>query len=457
VLKKENRHYRDIGQTHMSVDPTPVRIIGGGMTGLTLALRLCRRGVPIVVHEQDPYLGGLTSESTLGGVPVERYYHCILPTDNALLALLEELGLGNQVGWNRTRTGFFNKGRLIELTTTADFIRFPALKAVDRLRLGWTVAYCGLYRRWRRLDKEPIGPFLRRHSGRRVFEAIWEPLLLAKLGPQYDRFAASFIWATVYRMLSARKAKGRSEKLAYIRGRYGKVFFALRQAIESSGGQVLVGSTVQDIALAKNKPNANWIVRVNGVDLPAKALVLCVPAPIAARWLDQILPDSSRALREVQYLGVVCEVLLLRRSLTPYYVLNLTDKSLPFTGVIETSNLTGRDEFGGHALVYLPRFRDQHSDLWSRDDDDIHAETIASLRSIIPDFSQDDILAWRINRARYVQPVHPVGWGDRLPPVQLAPGLAYLSTAQIHPWPVFNDEVVRHVDAQIDAVLATLL
>ena len=54
-----------------------VRIIGGGMTGLTLALRLARKGQKVVVHEQVPYLGGLTSESTLGGIPIERFYHCI--------------------------------------------------------------------------------------------------------------------------------------------------------------------------------------------------------------------------------------------------------------------------------------------------------------------------------------------------------------------------------------------
>jgi protoporphyrinogen oxidase len=129
---------------------------------------------------------------------------------------------------------------------------------------------------------------------------------------------------------------------------------------------------------------------------------------------------------------------------------------LPFTGVIETSNLTGLDEFYGHALVYLPRYRDQASDIWDRSDDDIHAESLTGLRRIIPDFREDDILDWQVNRARYVQPVHPVNWGNRLPPVRLAPGLAYLSTAQIHPWPVYNDEVVRLVDSRLEEIVATL-
>ena len=73
-----------------------------------------------------------------------------------------------------------------------------------------------------------------------------------------------------------------------------------------------------------------------------------------------------------------------------------------------------------------------------------------------PSFRDDDVVAWSIQRARYVQPIHPVGWGNRLPPVRLAPGLAYVSTAQIHPWPVFNDEAIRNVDERFGEVIETL-
>jgi protoporphyrinogen oxidase len=433
-----------------------VRIIGGGMTGLTLALRLAQRGHKVVVHERDPYLGGLTGESMLGDVRVERFYHCVSPTDSALLGLFEEVGLGDAVGWNRTRTGFFDGKRLLEMTTVADFLSFPLLGLLDRLRLGWTIMYCGLNRSWKRLDRMPVGTFLRRHAGSRVFETIWEPLLLAKLGPEYDRFAASFIWATIYRMLSARKAKGKAEKLGFVRGRYGRVFSALRAAIESAGGSVCVGSPVQGISPVEQDEDARWLVRIDGADLPSRALALCVPAPIAAGWLEQILPHAAATLRKVEYLGIVCEAVLLRRSLTPYYILNLTDRALPFTGIIETSNLAGKDEFKGNALVYVPRFRDQTSDIWTRTDDDIHSETIDGLRHVVPELREEDVIQWRVHRARYVQPVHRVNSGNGLPPVQLAPGLGYMSAAQIHPWPVFNDEVVRLVDGRLEEMLAVL-
>lgn len=436
-------------------DAPRVRVIGGGMTGLTVALRLAQNGLPVVVHERDTSLGGLSDETSIGSVPIARFYHCVLPTDTALLSLFKEIGLPDVVQWNHTRTGFFHDRHLIEMTTTSDFLCFPALKPIDRLRLGWTIGYCGLRKRWERFDREPISTFLRRHGGERLFSTIWKPLLLSKLGTDYDRFSASFIWATIHRMLSARKAKNRSEKLGFVRGGYGKVFAALRNAIVAAGGEVQTGSSITQVSRL-NDGRSRWSVRCSDRDLSSLGVVMCVAAPIAAGWIEKSVPDGASALRKVDYLGVVCDVLLLKRSLTPYYVLNLTDRQLPFTGIIETSNLTGPDEYGGHSLVYLPRYCGQSSPVWDMDEAAIHSENVLGLQRIVPDFTEGDIIGWQIHRARYVQPIHGVGTGNRVPHVVLADGLAFVSTAQIHPWPVFNDVVVRHVDSHMAELLGTL-
>ena len=425
------------------------------MTGFTVALRLARMGVKVVVHELAPSPGGLSAGSTIAGIPVERFYHCVLPTDESLLALFAELGISDIVGWTRTRTGFLHQGRLLEMTTMRDFLSFPAVKMIDRLRLAWTLVYCGYIADWRWLDKESVGPFLRRHGGRRLFETVWEPLLLSKLGPEYERFAATFIWATAKRMMMARKAKGRSEKLGFVQGRYGRVFSAFHKEIESLGGKICTGHKVEAITRRKGE-GAPWRLVIDEIEHEAQGIVLTIPAPFAAQLVSDIAPEAAATITRVQYLGVVCEALLLKRSLTPYYVLNLIDRPMPFTGVIETSNLTGVKEYGGNTLVYLPRYCLGDSPLWQTSDEEIHKENIQGLRKVVRDFSEGAIVGWQVNRARYVQPVQSTGRWRQLPPVALAPGLAYLSTAQIYPWPVFNDEVVRMVDTCFPTVLSTL-
>ena len=52
----------------------------------------------------------------------------------------------------------------------------------------------------------------------------------------------------------------------------------------------------------------------------------------------------------VTYQGIVCASVLLRKPLDRFYVTNITDGWVPFTGVIEMPALVDRAEFGGHHL-----------------------------------------------------------------------------------------------------------
>jgi len=49
----------------------------------------------------------------------------------------------------------------------------------------------------------------------------------------------------------------------------------------------------------------------------------------------------------VEYLGVLCASLVLKRPLSGYYVTNITDSWAPFTAVIEMTALVDPAQFGG--------------------------------------------------------------------------------------------------------------
>jgi len=66
-------------------------IVGGGMLGMTLALRLAQRGHLVTLFEGAGQLGGLASAWQLGDVVWDRHYHVTLLSDTCLRALLSEL------------------------------------------------------------------------------------------------------------------------------------------------------------------------------------------------------------------------------------------------------------------------------------------------------------------------------------------------------------------------------
>ena len=116
--------------------------------------------------------------------------------------------------------------------------------------------------------------------------------------------------------------------------------------------------------------------------------VLTVSCPIVSRLCPQLTRAESERLARVVYQGVVCPSWLLKRPLAGFYVTNITDKWVPFTGVIETTALVDRASFGGNTLVYLPRYLTQDDAMWNVPDEQISEEFFAALCRMVPGLAQ---------------------------------------------------------------------
>ena len=60
----------------------------------------------------------------------------------------------------------------------------------------------------------------------------------------------------------------------------------------------------------------------------------------------------------MNYLGNVCLVLRLSRSLSDTYWLNVNDPGFRSSGVIEHTNFDAPEHYGGDRIVYLSRYLD---------------------------------------------------------------------------------------------------
>jgi protoporphyrinogen oxidase len=404
-------------------------VLGGGFLGMTLAHRLAQHGEDVTLVEAAPALGGLASAWQLGDVTWDRHYHVTLLSDAALRTLLAELGLEREMAWVQTRTGFYTEGRLYSMSSTLEFLRFPPLGLVDKLRLALTILRASRIRDGRPLETVPVADWLRRWSGRRTFDKIWLPLLRAKLGESYPRASAAFIWAIIRRMYAARRSGQKTEMFGYVPGGYARILERFGTRLAAEGVRVELGRGATRV---EPIPGGGLVVEFkDGLRQAFDRVVATMAAPLAARLCPALSADEQARLRGIEYQGVICASVLLRRPLAGFYVTNITDP-VPFTAVIEMSALVDRAQLGGHALVYLPKYVTPDDPAFTLSDDELRRTFLGALARMYPHFREDDVLAFRVSRVKYVLAIATLRYSDRLPPmITSVPGLSIVNSAHI--------------------------
>ena len=404
-------------------------VLGGGILGMTLALRLSQQGHRVTLLESRPHLGGLADAWQIGDVTWDRHYHVTLLSDMHAREVLRELDLEDQMQWVETKTGFYTDGHLHSMSNTLEFLKFPALRMIDKLRLGGTIFYAARVKNWKRLEKITVGDWLTSLSGRRTFEKMWLPLLRSKLGERWRETSAAFIWATIARMYAARRTGLKKEMFGYCRGGYANVLDRFTRKLRVHGVEIHCNTTVKSIRTAFD---GRMSVQFADHDRVFDRVVSTLPTPLMGSICPELSTREKTLFDGVRYHGIVCVSVLLSKSLSPYYVTNITDDGYPFTAVIEMTSLVDKQELDGNALVYLPRYVAPNDELFDRSDAEIEHEFLSGLQRMHPTLSLADVKAVRISRVRHVFALPTLGYSDRLPPIVTSvPGLYSLNSAHI--------------------------
>jgi protoporphyrinogen oxidase len=430
-----------------------VGIIGGGIMGTCLGYFLSQKGVEVEIYEASPSLGGLAGPMNLeDGTAVDRFYHAILSSDAHLRQLCEELGIAEQLRFHETRMGFFYQGNIHSMNNVLEFLRFPPLGWVDRFRLGITVIWAQLIRDWQSLERISVEKWLLGLSGRRTYENIWRPMLRAKFDGSFENTPATYIWARLVRMKSTRSGANQKEEAGHLIGGYNTLIQALADKIETAGGKIYLKTPIAKVVIEQNKARG---ILVDGKIHLFDKLVSTLALPISSLIIPEASSEYRDSLTQTNYLGIICPLLVLDRPLTGYWTLNLTDDNLPFTGVIETTSYIDPQFAGGHHLVYLPKYTASDSSLQNLSDEEIKKIWLTHLELMFPQFQRSWIRYFVVQRARYVEPLHPLNGSSHIPQIHSPIKNFYLAAnAQIYPTLTNGESISRKAREVAELIIA---
>lgn len=437
-------------------------VVGGGVLGMSLALRLARAGHDVTLYEAADELGGLASPWQLGDVTWDRHYHVTLLSDARTRAMYDSVGIGDdQLSWVETKNGYYGTdGVLRPFSGPIDFLKLPGLSLLDKLRMGGTILVGSRIRSGERMERQTVEAWLRRWSGGSAFEAFWKPLLRAKLGDLYPRASSAFIWATIQRLYAARRSGLKKEMFGYVHGGYATVCDAFAAAFEREGVAVRLSTPIEAIRRADGD-GLDVHLPGGAVDHVDRAIVT-TGSGIAARLCPDLLEGERLRLEAVDYVGIVCVSLLLDRKLADYYLTYITDPATPFTAVVEMTAFIDPDQVGGKALVYLPKYTTADDPLFSMTDDEVLAAFTPYLEEMYPHFGPDSVVAARVSRVPKVFALPTLRYSESAPSIATSvPGL-YLAGSANLPFATLNvddtlsllDEVLAVADLGIDPATA---
>ncbi len=411
-----------------------VGIVGAGAAGLAAAYDLVNAGHAVSVYESAPFIGGQASTIEVGGGRLERGYHHLFTNDAAIIGLIQELGLAQSLKWFPSTVGTYAGGRVYRTTTPLDILRFGAVPFVDRIRLGMMAVRLQRQKDWRALEKFTADEWLRTRLGGRAYEAVWNPLLRGKFGAEYDKVGMPWLWSKIQTRVASRRGLG-GEKLGYPINSFDEVFGALRARVESKGSKVHTETHV-DRVFTDNGAAAGLIattVAGQPVHERVDAVLITAPSFSVPELIE--LPAGYRAkLDAVHYLAAVVMVLEMSRPLTGTYWMNIADRSVPFLGIIEHTNLIPKELYGGKNVLYLTNYLDRTDPMYAMSPDELLGVYAPHLKKFNPAFDRSWITRVHYNSLSAAQPVIGANYSERIPSHRTPVRRLYLAnTTQIYP------------------------
>ena len=393
-------------------------IIGSGIMGMTLALRLSQKGYKVTLLESAETAGGLASGQKLDGIVWDRFYHVILMSDLHTRKIIKETGLEKDLRWSETKTGFYSKGKLYSMSNLYEFLRFPVINLIGKFRLGLTILDASRKKDWKRLEKSLVSDWLVRRSGKRVFEKIWLPLLKSKLGDDVNIniTSAAFIWATIQRMYAARKSGLKKEMFGYVTGGYNSIISRFKDQLTEMGVEFRYNARVTSVS--KSEDGSLKVKLQDGHIESFDKVISTIPSNLSVQIAEGLKDWEKQLHLNIRYLGVICPVVVLKKAISPYYITNILDEGYPFTGIIEMTALIDKKEVNGNNLVYLPKYVNPDDPMFEESDEYIKEIFIGALLKMYPHLSESDIAYWDVSKARNVFALPTINYSRSLPDVK---------------------------------------
>jgi len=376
-------------------DKRDVLVLGAGISGLTTAFLLARRGLKVAVLEAAPRVGGAIETLADGPWRFEMGPNTVLEGNADVTALIAACGLDAEkltAPAAAKKRYLWKGGRLHALPGgPGGFLGTPLFSFGAKLRL--------LKEPWiaRPADgrEETIADFVRRRLGTEFLDYAVGPFVSGVYAGDPERLSVRWAVARIHALerdhgslirgaLAKRKGPAPAGGMITFHDGLAALPRRLAQNIKEMIGDVNTGVFCRRVTCSGDGYVVETESEAGSGSFAAGRLVVAVPADVAARLLDELTGGASRLFAEIPYAPVAVVSLGVRRAdvahpLDGFGFLAPRKEGLNILGCLFTSTLfPGRAPEGHASLVAFVGGR-TNPEITARDDDAILATVRAEL------------------------------------------------------------------------------
>lgn len=317
-----------------------VAVVGGGISGLACARRLSKIGVHVTVFEAAPVLGGQIRTATVAGHFIDMGAEAVHTAAPGMSALISELGLADDlITSNPSMSWLWTERGLRRLPAGVGPAGPQRLLPILNSRM---MSIGGLFR----AGLEPlvprrdigsdigVGEFVSQRFGRQVVERFVDPLLGSLHAGDVNRLSLRAITPDIAAVADARgslilKRRGRQNGSTMTFATWVSGLNTLVERLSADTRIEVRTSTLID-SVTPMSDGRYELHSTNGLVMKADAIVLAVPAKIAAELIRPFSQNAAEMLGYVRYASVATAVVAYPRALaTKVRALNGTGLLVP--------------------------------------------------------------------------------------------------------------------------------
>ena len=407
-----------------------IAIIGAGFGGMSAAWDLQRAGHEVTIFEAADYVGGLASGFKEPGWEwsVEKFYHHWFASDKHMLGLIKELGWEDKVLFPRPLTVMYHQGKFYPFDSIIKAILFPGLGfGINKVRFGLVGLFLRLTNNWKALERYTVDEWMRKWAGKKVYELMWEPLVVGKFGERhYQQVNMAWMWA---------RLKARTTRLGTFEGGFQNFADMFAGRLREMGVKIRLQTPVTLI----EREAGSGRIAVQGETSESFERVLVTLSPEAMSRLVPSLPEEYlHGLRSMKSMGAVVMILSLKHQLSEegYYWYNLPKSAgYPFLALVEHTNYVSPEHFGGDHIVYMGDYLEPEHEFFNLSQEQLLERFLPTLTRFNPEFKLDWVNKTWLFRTAYAQPVPLVNHSKNIPDIQTPiEGIYFASMSQVYPW-----------------------